>query len=265
MQTGAVTDPDTGDDPRSAWATNGELRLHYLDARPSAPGAAVVVLPGFGEEALDHTELLEALAPRRVIAVDLRGRGRSTVAAVRYRIEDHVEDLAAIIAASGIDRLHLVTYSRGTTYGLGWALAHLDQVASITIGDYPAAQIVPPSSFSEMAGQRRWKGRPMSDRMPLGAIAAMARDATAVEFWDALAEVRQPMLLIRGGARGAMVTDTVAERYRRTVRDLRVVTFEESGHNLWRPDPYRFPATVSSFLDDVERRELPGPAVQAHT
>src|ERR1700730_958422 len=134
MQPGPAPGTDGG--PASRWARNREVRLHYLEARPSAPGTAVLVVPGFGEEAADHIALVEAVAPRRAVAVDLRGRGPSAVTADGYRIEDHVRDLEAVVAASGIERLHLVTYSRGTTYGLAWAFAHLDQVASITIGDY---------------------------------------------------------------------------------------------------------------------------------
>jgi pimeloyl-ACP methyl ester carboxylesterase len=256
MQPGAAEGADGG--PASRWTDNGPVTLHYLEARPSAPGPAVLVVPGFGEEAADHAELVEAVSPRRAIAVDLRGRGASADTTDGYRIEDHVKDLESIVAAAGIERLHLVAYSRGTTYGLAWALGHLGQIASITIGDYPPAQIVPPASLPDTAATRIWKRRPMTDRMSRTSMEAMVGDAVAVEFWDELALVRQPVLLIRGGARGAMVNDAMEDRYRGTVSDLRVVTFEESGHDLWSPDPHRFPATVKSFLDAVEGRNEKG-------
>jgi pimeloyl-ACP methyl ester carboxylesterase len=246
--------PDTaaGDLPGSRWADNGAVRLHYLDARPSAPGPAVLVVPGFGEEGADHVELLDALAPRRAIAVDLRGRGPSTEADDGYRIEDHVGDIEAIAADAGFGPVHVVSYSRGTSYALGWALRHADRVVSVTIGDYPAAQIVPPTSFVTDAPNRRWRQRPVTDTMPQAAIEAMVADAVGMEFWDELAELHRPVLLIRGGTRGAMVNDAVEDRYRSAVPEIRVVRFEDSGHDLWSPDPDRFPAAVVSFLEDVE-------------
>jgi hypothetical protein len=62
---------------------------------------------------------------------------------------------------------------------------------------------------------------------------------------------------VRGGAQGAMVTEAVLARYRGAVSDLRVVSFDESGHDLWQPDPTRFATTVASFLSDVdEAREV---------
>jgi pimeloyl-ACP methyl ester carboxylesterase len=129
--------------PASRWTHNGAVRLHYLEARPPAPGTAVLVVPGFGEEAADHFPLVEALSPRHAIVVDLRGRGPSAVPADGYRIEDHIRD-------------------------------------------------------------------------------------------------------------------AIEDRYRRTVADLRVVRLGEFGHDLSSPDPDRFPATVRSFLDEVEGRTSGG-------
>lgn len=242
------------DRPVSRFAHNGGVRLHYLDARPSSPGPAVVIVPGLGEEAADHLELLDAVAPRRAIAVDLRGRGSSEVAPHGYRFEDHVGDLDAIVADAGADAAHVVTYSRGTTYGLGWALRHLDRLVSITVGDYPARQIVPPAALADYVATRTWRQRPMAERMPTAAVEAMVADAEAIELWDDLTAVRQPMLLIRGGATGAMAGAEIESRYRHAVPHIEVVCFEESGHDLWSPDPDRFAATVRAFLDQVDPR-----------
>ena len=245
-------DVSTTAEPVSRWAPNGDMRLHYLDARPSAGGAAVVVVPGFGEEAADHLDLVAALAPRRAVVVDLRGRGPSgRAAAGRYRMEDHVADLEAVVEHAGVERAHVVSYSRGTTYGLGWAVVHRDRVVSVAIGDYPAGQIVPPPDFPAMVRRRIWRGRPMTDRVPEPVVEALLADAVAVDLWDELGALDRPVLVIRGGA-GGMIDDAIEDRYRGAVRDLRVVCFEESGHDLWSPDPDRFAQTVRGFLDEVE-------------
>jgi pimeloyl-ACP methyl ester carboxylesterase len=242
------------DTPASRYTHNGDVRLHYLDVRPSSPGPAVVVVPGLGEEAADHVELLGAVAPRRAIAVDIRGRGASEVATHGYRFEDHVGDLVAIVADAAVDAVHVVTYSRGTTYGLGWALRHLERVVSITVAEYPAVQIVPPTALADYVATRTWRQRPMAERMSAAAVEAMVADAETIELWSDLTAVRQPMLLIRGGATGAMAGPEVEARYRRAVPHLEVACFDESGHDLWSPDPDRFAATVRAFLDRVDPR-----------
>jgi non-heme chloroperoxidase len=246
---------ETGRDaigPRSRFAERGALRLHYVDARAGAPGPAALVVPGFGERAEDHIPLLDALAPRRALAVDLRSRGRSSYAESGYGLEDHAGDVGAIAEQAGLERVHLISYSRGTSYALAWAFAHPDQVVSITVGDYPAAQILPAEQYWSMMATRKVRGRPVSEVMPATAVAAMLAEAVDLELWDELAALDVPVLVVYGGARGAMVDERVLDRYRAVVRDLRVEAFPESGHDLWRPDPQRFSATVAAFLDELD-------------
>jgi pimeloyl-ACP methyl ester carboxylesterase len=255
-----TSEADVGaDDPWSRWADHDGLRLHYLDSgadRPDGSGAAepdpgvvpAVFVPGFGEEAAEHRPLLEALLPRRVIAVDLRGRGRSDVPDAGYTLDAHVADLDAIVRAAGLDRVHVLSYSRGTTYALGWAVSHADQVAAVVVGDYAAHQMVPPEWFGTAAIRRKWRGRPIVERMSAPAIQALLADAADVPLWDDLARLRVPALLIRGVAEGAIATDAVEARYRAALPQLEVVRFEESGHDLWDPDPGRYAATVRDFL-----------------
>jgi pimeloyl-ACP methyl ester carboxylesterase len=197
-----------------------------------------------------------------VLAVDLRGRGRSDVPTTGYGFDAHVADVHALVQATGLlrshGRVHVVSYSRGTTYALGWAVAHPDLVASVVVGDYGAHQIVPPAWFGDAAVQRRWRGRPMVERMPERAMRALLAEATDVPLWDGLGRLGVPTLLIRGGAEGAIATDAVEARYRAVVPDLEVVRFEESGHDLWKPDPDRYGATVSAFLARVDAAPSPG-------
>jgi len=245
-----------GSRPGSHWADNDGVRIHYVDHRADAAGPAVLVVPGFGEDVDDHLDLLDAVAPRRAIAVDLRGRGRSDVPERGYDLAAHAADIDAAVASAGTDRVHLMTYSRGTAYGLSWAFAHVERLASLTIGDYPPAQLIPPANLPELAAARIWKGRRMTDRMPAGAVAQMVADATAVEFWEELGDLRVPVLVVRGGGgRVQMIDDTTAARYESTVHDLELTTFHESGHDLWRPDPDRFATVFVAFLDRVDRHD----------
>ena len=57
----------------------------------------VLVVPGMGEYADEYDWLLDALGDRRVVIVDVRGRGRSDVPDTGYRWEDHIGDLRAAV------------------------------------------------------------------------------------------------------------------------------------------------------------------------
>lgn len=252
--------PGESEDGWSRYAAHGEVRLHYLDSGPGDPALLPLLLvPGFGEEALEHRPFAEALRPRRVLVPDLRGRGRSDTPTSGYRLEDHVADVDAVVTSAGIDRLHVASYSRGTAYALGWSVAHPDRVVSVTVGDYAAAQVVPPPWFGERARKGTWRGRPITDRMRPSAIDAMLADAVRIEMWEPLGAIGCPVLLIRGGGPGAIVDDEMEGRYRTAIADLAVEVFESSGHDLWDPDPDRFAATVRRFVEGVEQRLAAAP------
>lgn len=240
----------------SRWADSGGLRIHYLDSDPDAgasPGdVPIVFVPGFGEEAEEHRAFIEALQPRRVIVVDLRGRGRSDAPAAGYGVDEHAADLDAVVRALGLRRLHLVSYSRGTTYALRWATTHPEHVASYLIGDYPALQHIPPAWFPPKAETSKWRGRPVSERMPVPAIRALFAEAVSIEMWDDLRHLTGPLMVIRGGQPGAMLDEAWTQGFRDAVPSVRIETFEDSAHDLWLPDPTRFVRTVAGFIDQVE-------------
>ncbi|MBN9053569.1 MAG: alpha/beta hydrolase [Shinella sp. 65-6] len=97
------------------------LRLH---ARDYAPGAAarlpIVCLPGLSRNARDfHPFALllsqDAVSPRRVIALDYRGRGLSArdENPANYNVATECRDVIAVCAALGISRAVFVGTSRG--------------------------------------------------------------------------------------------------------------------------------------------------------
>ena len=236
----------------SRYAVNGSVRIHFLDSGGGGGGIPVVFVPGFGEEAMEHLPFVEALRPRRCIVVDLRGRGRSDVPEAGYGMEEHAADLDAVIRETGLQRIHLVSYSRGTTYAMRWATTHPGYLESYTIGDYPAAQIIPPDWFPPKAEKSKWRGRPVSERMPVPAIRRLFADAVKIDMWEDLRRLHCRVLVIRGGAPGAMLDEATANRYCEVLARPRIETFEQSAHDLWQPDPLRFARTLAQFLDSNE-------------
>jgi pimeloyl-ACP methyl ester carboxylesterase len=82
------------------WLSGEELRLHYRDYPGPASRAPLLCLPGLTRNARDFEPVAELLdGKRRVIAVDLRGRGESGYArnAMSYVPLTYVQDIDALL------------------------------------------------------------------------------------------------------------------------------------------------------------------------
>jgi len=225
----------------------GDVRIHYLDRLPDGP-APVLVVPGYAEPAEEYGWLLSALAPRRALAVSVRGRGQSDAPPTGYRWEDHVEDVEAVVEDAGLDRVAVISISRGTAYALGFALRHPDRVRALVIGDYQARHVGLAPAWAEHSLTDHIRSVPVTSRMPVHAVRGVQQESVEVPLWDRLAELRCPILLIRGGRPSSLVPDEALERYQRSLPGLEVVTITSAGHDLWSRDQARFVEIVTAFL-----------------
>jgi len=91
----------------------------------------------------DYLESLEALAAtgRRVIFYDQLGCGKSATPSnpSMWTIPLYVEEVNAVRAALGLDRVHILGQSWGGMLGMEYALTQPDGLASLTIADSPAS------------------------------------------------------------------------------------------------------------------------------
>lgn len=95
----------------SVQATDGTA-IEY-DDHPGGSGTPVLLVHGITENATSWDPLIDRLTPgRRVVAMDLRGHGRSGTAA-HYDLEAMAGDVAAVSMSLGLDRPHLVGHSLG--------------------------------------------------------------------------------------------------------------------------------------------------------
>ncbi|HEY8525293.1 MAG TPA: alpha/beta hydrolase [Acidimicrobiales bacterium] len=231
------------------WTARSGPRIRYLDNSPTDPaGLPILFSPGLSDIAEEYAEMLAFLAPRRVLVVEVRGRGRSEAPPTGYAAADHAADLAAVLDEEGIGRFHLMTFSRGTTWGLQLAFADPTRVASVAIGDYRAAEVALPADFAEMQLRTTFRGRPMAERIPrhvLEQVAAASRDR---ELWDDLAKLPGPLLVAQPGGAGGILTDELVDRYRRARPDVEVVVVPDAPHDLFRPDRLYYPKAVADFL-----------------
>jgi pimeloyl-ACP methyl ester carboxylesterase len=229
------------------------VRIRYLDNAPahrsdSSSGVPILFSPGFTDFADDYVEVLEYFSPRRALVVEVRGRGQSESPPTGYTAADLAGVLRAVLAEEGIDRLHLMTFSRGTTWGLDVALADPGRVASVSIGDYPCREIALAEEAAEQVMTTRFRGLPMSARVGPHVPRELFRASRPRELYDEFAATGLPLLVATGTEAGCMATDEVIARYRTHMPNVELAVIDGAAHDLFRPDRLAYPRAVASFV-----------------
>jgi pimeloyl-ACP methyl ester carboxylesterase len=103
--------------------------------RADAAGTPVLAVHGITATHRAWDVFADELHDRRVIAVDLRGRGRSNALPAPYGLEQHADDLAATLDAQGIERAFVVGHSMGAFVSVRFAERHPDRLAGLLLVD----------------------------------------------------------------------------------------------------------------------------------
>ncbi len=119
------------------------LKLHVrCHGRRGAAALPVVCLPGLARTAGDFDVLAEALAgdaarPRRVIALDYRGRGQSEYDRdpANYNFQVELADVLAVIAALDATPAIYVGTSRGGILAMLLAAVRPTAIAGVVLND----------------------------------------------------------------------------------------------------------------------------------
>jgi pimeloyl-ACP methyl ester carboxylesterase len=112
--------------------------LHLEGVDPAGPGEAVLFVHGNVSSALFWQQPMLALGTAgrpRVLAVDLRGYGETDplpIDATRG-VGDWADDIAALVDALGLTRVHLVGWSMGAGVVLQYLLDEPEKVASVAL------------------------------------------------------------------------------------------------------------------------------------
>lgn len=237
------------------WTTRSGIRIRYLDNEPASPqGLPLLFVPGLSDFADEYLETLEFFRPRRALVVEVRGRGRSEAPPSGYSVGHHVSDLDAVLDEEGIERFHLMTFSRGTSWSLELALRDPERIASLSIGDYRAWELRLPEGFAERQMQSRFRGKPMTERIRRHVVEGLAAESVHRELWARLPELTCPLLVAQPLGDGGIVTDDVVRLYRAHRPDVEVVGVPDAPHDLFRPDRLFYPRAVADFI----ARRCPG-------
>ncbi len=240
---------------KERWTERSGIRIRYLDNTPNnAVGLPLIFVPGLTDFADDYLQLLEFFAPRRTLVVEVRGRGKSDAPPTGYSVADHLDDLRGVIDEEGFERVHLMTFSRGTSWSLEFAMQAPERVASFSIGDYQAVEVGLDETFPESQWQARFRGVPIPQRVQRHVLEELQQASRSRQLWDQLGALPMPKLLAYGDQPGSLVDDVALTRYRAAVPAIEIVCFEGSAHDLFRADRLAYPQAVADFI----ARRTPG-------
>ena len=262
------------------------LRFHLVErGDPATP--AVVFLHGITGHARTWDDEAQALADRfHVIALDQRGHGDSDPAPDRdYGNPTMVEDLAAIVDALGLTRLHLVGLSLGGRVAIGYTGLHPGRVERLVVIDI-GPDIAPaglqrvtgtmagaPERFATRdealalvrAANPRYTEAKLRHRvehglraLPDGGFAwkydrAMrdnareGRPRPAGDLWAAWKAIDCPTLLVQG-QESDILDDAIAKRMIDAQPRARLAVVPEAGHTVPGDQPAAFMRVLSEFL-----------------
>lgn len=120
------------------------FRTHYLEWEPVTETEYMPVIGIHGN--LSNARMFRWIgerlssgafgAPRRMVAVDLRGCGDSGMPGSGFSLRHMASDIAAAMDRLGIPAAHFISYSRGVPYTLQFALSHPGRVKALAAGDF---------------------------------------------------------------------------------------------------------------------------------
>jgi pimeloyl-ACP methyl ester carboxylesterase len=191
------------------WTSHDGLSLFARDYAPAAGPARlpVVAIHGLTRNSADFDAVAPLLAGagRRVLALDVRGRGRSDRAPdpMTYQPPTYVQDVVALLKAAGIERAVFLGTSMGGLITMGLAAVKPKAIAAAIIND-----VGPEVAKEGLARIAAYSGKPV-DTPTWAAATDYARTINAVAFpqygdadWDAFAR-----RIFREGPDGAPMLD----------------------------------------------------------
>ncbi|WP_244857697.1 alpha/beta hydrolase [Agromyces archimandritae] len=109
--------------------------LHVVERPGSGEWMPVLAVHGITATHRSWDLLAEALPEARIIAVDLRGRGRSNRLPGPYGLEQHADDLAAVLEHLGVAQALVVGHSMGGFVSVRLAERHPHSVGGLVLVD----------------------------------------------------------------------------------------------------------------------------------
>ncbi len=251
-----------------------DIRLNAVCDGPEN-GAPVVLIHGLGTDLSLWDRVVAQLPARRVLRFDLRGHGRSDVAAPPYAMGALIHDAERIIAHFAMRDAVIVGHGAGGLVAQGLAVKRLDLVRGLILSN-TACRIGQAEIWRRQIDQvqgdglgaildgtmqqwfgPRWrdaaglpKARAMFEATPADGWAGVAAAIAGSDFYQTTATLRLPALVVAAASDGVTPPDM-----QRELADLipgaEFRLIQRAGHLAPIDQPERFAECLAGFLDRI--------------
>lgn len=232
-------------------------RIFYAVFGKSAGPTVILLHGGLGNG--DHfAHQVPALADRfRVIAIDSRGQGRSTLAKGKLTYAEMARDVVAVMDALEIAKASIVGWSDGGSIALQLGIDHAARVERLfvfgTNYDHHGskARSGPSPTFNAYAAKcradyERLAKSPKAYEAAASALTPVWRDPRS--FTKAQLRSIQARTLVAGGAHDEIILLDQVKEMAQLIPNGRLAVFEDASHfALWQ-DPATFNKVLVEFL-----------------
>ena len=250
--------------PQPLFIDGPQGRLHVVDSQAGS-GVPLFFIHGGGANLTQwDAQLRHFSKSRRVVAMDLRGMGRSDVPVNgRYGLDDMVEDIHTVANALNIDQFVLVGHSYGGGVVAAYAAAHPERVAAAVYADAAGRVDAKPEQWDRYLQALRMDKRetvqkafaPMLETASPAVKEAVygSVDRTSVEAFVGAVEslrdfdVERAVRAYQGPMLAIASTDNPSS-FHVQFPDVPLRRIEGAGHWLMMEKPAEFNAILEDFL-----------------
>ncbi len=264
----------------------------YYETLGSAPGTPLVVAnggPGFDHTYLHLSDVWDVIAKtRKVVLYDQRGVGRSSPIAhgESCTLRDQIEDLEAVRAQIGAERIDLLGHSWGGYLVMAYAARYPQHIQHLLIVDSAAPKfsdtvflfkdVFPEgvaredaAEFASLMGDKAARVGALREYFAMLFYSPEKRDAALAKMADVdenvevnqtiehdlerfdlnpeLAKYKFPTMVMTGRY-DMNVAPVVAYKIHKAIPGSQFVVFDQSGHLPFYEEPDKFMRSVEAFL-----------------
>jgi non-heme chloroperoxidase len=256
------------------------VRIHYAEAGDRRAKVTLLFVPGWSCSSAVLRDQLAAFAPRaRVVAIDPRSQGQSTVTVRANTPEQRAQDLRQVIRALDLTSVVLVGWSQGVQDVAAYAAAFEGEaiagyvLVDSAVGAGAAVAVSRPEALKQelelMADYVRYQkeylqgmmkaiirspeGRKRADEFveiglrtpPDVGVSMLLMDFTAVDRRPALARFNRPTLIVAA----AQSDELEAQReMAKQIKGSRIEVIADAGHAVFLDQPERFRELLAGFV-----------------
>lgn len=257
----AVASPNEQEE--TYFTTSDGVQLHY---RKAGTGPALVILPGYGQDASKFNNVYEGLRNHFTIyTLDYRWLGKSGTPEYGAHISRFAKDAKEMIDHAGIDEFYLFAHSMGNTVAWNYfSLFGQDKVKRYILGDEAPCLITDPGwsdkeneTFTGSPEEKdlwtAWRS-PRAETDPQKKLSLqekmMARLLThhlSNDWRDIIPTIKIPTLILMGG-KSHFSSPLLWNWLTSNIESSKLEIIDEGGHGYYESHPDIFNAALMEFF-----------------